>query len=60
MEVTENSRLIELVNKLESDLRDPKRNGYIRINSLEEVCNKDDIEALKLQVSLNIFNCTFP
>ena len=52
LEVEENARLIGLVNTLQSDLKSHGRNGYQRINSIEEVCTKDDVEALKLQVSL--------
>ena len=54
LEVEENGRLIGLVNSLQNDLKGQGRNGYQRVKSIEEVCTKDDVEALKLQVSTYI------
>jgi len=50
LEVEENGRLIGLVNSLQNDLKGQGRNGYQRVKSIEEVCTKDDVEALKLQM----------
>ena len=53
VETEENNQLKDLVNKLENDLGDYSRQ-FARLSSLEEVCSKDDVEALKIQVSLGL------
>lgn len=50
VEVEENAKLVELVDRLEKDLESQKKYGIRRMTSVEEVCTKDDIEALKIQV----------
>eukprot|EP00795_Rhopilema_esculentum_P005446 gene5446-621_t len=49
VETEENNQLKDLVNKLENDFGDYSRQ-YARLSSLEEVCSKDDVEALKIQL----------
>ena len=48
-ETEENSVLKELIQKLENDLKSSQKHSYSRSSS-REICSKDDVEALKMQV----------